>query len=97
MKNIFVQKTFRSKLFLDPKFKVQKVFGTKNVWFNKIGCKKMLTQNKFRFKKFGSKLILCLKKLGPKSILGRNSLVKIGSVTSESLLIWTNVTKSNDA
>ena len=61
MKNIFVQKTFCSKLSFDPKFKVQKVFGTKNVWFNKIGCKKILTQNNFRFKKiwvqinFGSK------------------------------------------
>ena len=34
----FCPKTFRSKIVLDPnKFKVQKLFGTKNVWFNAIG------------------------------------------------------------
>ena len=31
----------------------------------------------------------------PKKILGPKSLVNIGSVTAEILLIWTNVTRTN--
>ena len=47
----------------------------------------------FGSKKFGAKKIwfkkLILQKLGPKS------LVRIGSVTTEIFLIWTNVARTN--
>ena len=37
LKKIFGQKKCWSNMFLDPnKFQVQKLFATKNVWFNRI-------------------------------------------------------------
>ena len=70
-KNFLVQKHFSPNFFWPIKFKVQKSFCTKNVWFNKIGCKKFWPKIILDLKKFGSKLILGLKKIGSKKIFGQ--------------------------
>ena len=54
---------------------------------------KILTKKK----KFGIKKILGLKKFRSKKSLGPKSLVKIGSVTAEIFMIWTNVTRTDVA
>ena len=48
------------------------MFGTKNVWINKIGSEKIVAKNNVRFKKnLGSKLILGQKIIRYNKILGR--------------------------
>ena len=62
-------------------------FGEKN-----LGKKKKSGQKEFRSKSFGYKRFLGPKK-GPQK-LGPKSLVKIGSVTADIFLIWTNVART---
>ena len=70
-------------------FRVIKLL-VKIIWPPKnCGLKKSFWSEKdFWFKKFWSTEIKALKKLGPKSF------VKVGSVTAEILLIWTNVART---
>ena len=67
-------------------FGSNKISGLKTLGPNKILCLEM-----FCPRTFWSTKIMPPKRLGPKS------LVKIGLVTAEILLIWTNVTRAYDA
>ena len=48
-------------------------------------------------KKFGSRKLYIKKKSKPAKKLGPKNWVKIGSVTAEIFLIWTNVARTNVA
>ena len=79
----------------DPSF-----FGPKKkLGLTKFGLQKEFYQKKFRFnkcwgpKKFGSNKMLVQ---APK-ILAQKNLDKIGSVTAEIFLIWTNIAGTNIA
>ena len=61
------------------------------IWQKNLGKKKSV-QKEFRSKSFGYKRFLGPKK-GPQK-LGPKSLVKIGSVTADIFLIWTNVART---
>ena len=69
------------------KFRVETMFGSKNLGHNKIWSKKV----------FVYKRVLGPKKLGQKNLGPKNCLVKIGPVTAEILQIWTNVARTNVA
>ena len=53
----------------------------------------MWSKNYFGEKKFGAKICVLQKLSHPKK-LSPKSLVKIGAVTAEILLIWTNVVRT---
>ena len=91
-------------------FRCDKILGPKKFEFhkNKISGLKTLAIIKFWvWKKFSFQKNLALKKFCPRTVwptkiitpkkLGPKSLVKIGPVTVEILLIWTNVTRANVA
>ena len=84
-KKILVQKICCYKIFVGQKeFVVKKVkrIGYKNCWSKNIWVKRSFVQKNLVHKNQDPK------KLGPKSF------VKIGSVTSEIMLIWTNDAKT---
>ena len=64
-----------------------KNFGSEKI----LGLEKNMSLEKFCPRAFWSTKIMTTKKLGPKN------LVKIGPVTAEILLIWTNVIRAYDA
>ena len=91
-KNLF-PKSFKFKIFLGPiKIAGSKLFGLKRI----LGLKKLWVRKKFGSKEIWSKNILVHKNYDPKK-LGPKCLVKIGPVTAEILLIWTNVARTNVA
>ena len=79
-----------TKIFGQKEFTPKQIYWAKKCWAPKnFGLKKYFGSEKdFWFEKFWSTEIKALKKLGPKS------LVKVGSVTVEILLIWTNVART---
>ena len=90
-KKILVQKNFGFEKFVSLRqFWVQRkidfeiFFGSNKLW----ALIKFCVLKKFCPRTFWSTKIMTPKKLGPKS------LVKIGPVTAEILLIWTNVTRA---
>ena len=85
---------------------VNKFFGPDKFWVRKKCFKKdfdppKISVLKFFFgKKIGFEMTLCLKNVGfetnfaSNEIAGPKSLVKIGAVTGEKLMIWTNVARA---
>ena len=87
MKVIQGQKKFEPEETLrQQNFESKEIFNPK-----KFGSRKFWVKTIVGLQNFGSKEIKACKKLGPKS------LVKIGSVTAEIFLIWTNVARRNVA
>ena len=91
-------KEFRSKKLKFEKNLGQKIFGAKEFGFQKIfwyktflGTNKIMLNEMMVKKYLGLKIFYCPEKLGPKS------LAKIGPITAELFLIWTNVTRTNFA
>ena len=89
-KKILFPKSFKFKNFLGPiKIAGSKMFGHEII----LGLKKFWVRKKFGSKEIWSKKILVHKNYDPKK-LGPKCLVKIGPVTAEILLIWTNVARA---
>ena len=105
-KKMFVQKDFCYKKMWPKRFRIKKniqrifgkksFFGPKNIWVKK--------GNIFGPKNFWSKNILVKKSVVQKNVgpqksrnpkMGPKILVKIGSLTAEVILLWTNVAWTN--
>ena len=88
LKKMLTQNSFGPKPFFEPKnFLFQNNLGPEN-----FGSKQFLGQKNLDQKTLGSKKFRSTNSRPPK-----NYLVKIGSVTAETFLIWTNVTRTNVA
>ena len=84
---MFVSKNLGPKKFVRKKIDVQTKFWIQRFWVHKIvGPKNLQGPKKISIKK-----VKACQKLGPKRF------VKIGSVTAETFLIWTNVARTNVA
>ena len=86
---------FEIKLRSEKNFGLKKLLVRKNFRFNKIAGPKILGPEKILGLKkiLVSKNILVHKNYDPQK-LGPKDLVKIGPITAEILLTWTNVTKA---
>ena len=102
-KNLCTQKDLGSKKVRSKTFLVKKIWPGKSrpkyFWSPKLGPKFCVTKiwvRKYLVQKiFGAKKVFFKKNFGPQKIrpkkLGPKIFVKIGSVTPEIMLIWTNV------